>query len=225
MAPSTSSWSTVVGNRVELRRAPAGPSVRSPSAPPTVVPRCDRPEDHRCPDNLGRITTSSQVLVRQPHRGAGPVLREGEHRALLQQGGQVGHHGSRHRERHGRARRRSRLASRAGAYTLQGRSGVHHQHQGRRLDAARQHPGGRLRQQLHRLRLRLQLQRLHGRPPEGDRWPRASTSSTSTRCCTRCHRIRGHATTAWCRCSRPTTTTRRSPSAIRFRRSTWRFAS
>ena len=44
----------------------------------------------------------------------------------------------------------------------EGRPAVHRAPQGARLDAARQHDRGRLRQQLRRLRLRLQQQRRHG---------------------------------------------------------------
>ena len=57
----------------------------------------------------------------------------------------------------------------------QGRRAVHRRDQGRRLDAARQHRRRHVRQQLHRLRLRLQQQRLRADPADRRPASRART--------------------------------------------------
>ena len=82
---------------------------------------------------------------RQQHRGPGALLREGEHRPLLQPDRQAPQHGRRHLGQLGCGLRRGGL--RNGDLHLQGGPALHHQHQGGRLDPARQHPGRRLRQQ------------------------------------------------------------------------------
>ena len=64
--------------------------------------------------------------------------------------------------------KRSIFGKGVSSLTLKEGAAVHRAPQGTRLDAARQHDRGRLRQQLRRLRLRFQQQRRHGHEPGGD---------------------------------------------------------
>ena len=120
------------------------------------------------PDGLGGWHVV-QLIQDGQVEGAGSVLRQAEH---LRQG---------------------RLLADA-----EGRPAVHRPPQGPRLDAARQHDRGRLRQQLRRLRLRLQQQRRHGHEPGGDRRARHAPDRHVPAALHAAAVVSEHARTAWC---------------------------
>ena len=109
-----------------------------------------------------------------------------------------------------------------GAESRKGRGAVLRRAQGRRLDAARQHGRGHVRQQLHRLRLRVQLERLRAHPAVRHGQARAPTSSTCIRCSTRSSPRIPTRSSEWCRCSASPPTLRGSRPGTTSRPSGWR---